>query len=296
MRVTSTGTFASIHQAVTDAAGRAERARNLLASGEKVSKASDSPVDAAALLRVDSNLSAIASYQRNIVDARGWLNTADAALQDAINVLGSAGSLSIAGANSSRDPQQREAIAMEIDALAEQLSADANAKYLGTAVFAGHSTEAVSYDSGTGSWLFTGTTGAVNRQIDASSTMDVSLDGQDVFGFMAGDDVFTVLKDLSAAIRAGDTPAISAAAGRLDARTDAIADALETVGTRTNAVERLANRLDLTTVDLSTARAEIGEMDLTKAVLDVQSTQYAYEAAVAAAGQAGMVSLLDFIR
>lgn len=296
MRVTSSGTFASIHRAVTDAAARAETARNLLSSGEKVSRASDSPVDAAALLRVDADLAATASYQRSIVDSRGWLNTADAALRDSINILGSANSLALASVNSARDTQQREALALEVEALAGQLSANVNASYLGGAVFAGYSSKAVTYDSATATWSFTGTTGDVTRQVDASSTVNVALDGEEVFGFTAGDDVFTVLKDLASAIRAGDANQIATVRGRLDARTDGVAEALETVGTRVNAVDRLANRLDLTTVDLSTARSDIGEVDLTKAILDVQATQSAYEAAVAAAGQAGMVSLLDFIR
>lgn len=296
MRVTSSGTFASIHRAVTDAAARAETARNLLSSGEKVSRASDSPVDAAALLRVDADLAATASYQRSIVDSRGWLNTADAALRDSINILGSANSLALASVNSARDTQQREALALEVEALAGQLSANVNASYLGGAVFAGYSSKAVTYDSSTSTWTFTGTTGDVTRQVDASSTVNVALDGEEVFGFSAGDDVFTVLKDLASAIRTGDANQIATVRGRLDARTDGVAEALETVGTRVNAVDRLANRLDLTTVDLSTARSDIGEVDLTKAILDVQATQSAYEAAVAAAGQAGMVSLLDFIR
>lgn len=296
MRVTSTGTYASVHRAVTDAAARAERARNLLAAGDRVTRASENPVDAAALLRVDASISAITSYQRSITDARGWLNTADAALSDAVNILGSAGSLAIAGANSSRDPQQREAIAMELESLATQLASDANAQYLGTSVFAGHSTKAVTYDAATSSWLFTGTAGNVNRQIDASSVVDVALNGEEVFGYTAGDDVFTVLQDLADAVRSGNVTTISAVGVRLDARVADVADALETVGTRTNAVDRLADRLDLTAVDLQTNRSEIGEVDLTKAVLDVQAAQSAYQAAVAAAGQVGTISLLDFIR
>lgn len=295
MRVTSTGVAATLSAALNAAAERAARANEQLGTGEKVRRVSDSPADASQLLRLDSSLAAVDGYYRNASDANAWLNTIDAALQGTLDVYRRADDLALAAANASRDTGQRKAIADEVRALAEQMGGLVNTTYLGQSVFAGHSTQAVTQDPALGTWSFTGTTGEVLREVDAATVMNVAADGQEVFGFSSGTDVFTALSDLADAIEAGSVSGISAGRGTLGGLTDKAAQALETTGIRARSLDQVRDRLELTTINTERARAEIGEVDLAKAVLEVQSAKTAYEAALAAIAKTSLASLADFL-
>lgn len=300
MRVTHGSQYGSLSKALMAAAVRANQAQEQMATGKKVTRASDAPAEASQLLRLDSQLAAGDTYKRSITDAKAWLASIDDAMQGMHAAMTRADDLALAAMNGSKSPEERQALSQEIRDLRDQIAQEANATHLGQALFAGHSTSAITVVGATPltkTYSFTGTVGSVTRQIDDNTTVDASYDGAELLGFNAGAnlDVFTVLSDLANAVDAGNVASMATARADLQNREADVLTGLETIGSRTLLVERLETRLDDNMVQVQKVRQGIGDIDLAKAYLDVQSTSTAYQAALQAIAKANLPSLADYL-
>lgn len=101
--------------------GRIERATAEISSGLRVTKPSDSPTEAAVVVRTKSELAAIAQLKDNLGAVQAELRTADGALSDAGTVLTRAASLAAQAANFTEDASGREIIRREIEGIIRHL-------------------------------------------------------------------------------------------------------------------------------------------------------------------------------
>jgi flagellar hook-associated protein 3 FlgL len=185
-RVTSTTQMRSAQANLQASAQRLAQLQEQSSSLKTMSRASDDPSRAANALAVRAEQRATVQYTRNADNADGWLTTLDNALGSCTNILTKVRDLAVQGANSgSMTPATREAIAAQIDGLKKDLLKEANATYLGRAVFAGNSdaksafTPEGTYVSGSADGV---TAVAVERRVSADSTIRVDADGGAVFG------------------------------------------------------------------------------------------------------------------
>ena len=297
MRVTPSTMFLTMGQNLQLGIGRVQNAEERLSSGKKINRLSDSPTDAATVLDLAARQRDWSAYTKAADDAVGWLDTQDQALQSASSLLQRARELAISAGNSSLPPQAREGLAAEIEGLRDDLAGVANTTYLGRSVFGGFSPTAVAKDTN-GAWTWSGGSPgeAVNRRVSPEVTVRVNLEGQDVFGFPGGD-VFAVLDDLAADIRAGNTAAVgSGDLAALDGRMAKIFEGLATVGARTNQVEA-ARDTGLQRVDtIKQFRSRLEDADMAETVMDLQLAQNGYQAVLGAVSRLSMPSLVDFLR
>lgn len=295
MRVSEANRFAAAAGGISRAAERLEGAQTALSSGQRIRVPSDDPTGTASAMRLASREADLAAYQRSIDDARAWLGTTDGALQQASNLLRRARDLTLTAGNATRSPTEREAIATELEAIRDQLVTVANTRYAGRSVFGGFQPDAVG--GGPGAWAFTGDGGSVARRVGDDTVVEVSTDGARVFGFAAGDDVFSVLDRLAADIRAGQVDAVVGPdLAALDDRIADVLDALGSVGARGRLLDATeeANARDSDVV--RRARSDITDVDMAEAALALARAETGYQAALAAASRVGVVSLLDFLR
>lgn len=96
---------------------RIQKASAELSSGLRVAKPSDSPADAAVVVRTKAELAAIAQLRDNFGAVQAELRTADGALSDAATVLTRAASLAAQAANFTEDASGREIIRREIEGI-----------------------------------------------------------------------------------------------------------------------------------------------------------------------------------
>ena len=68
------------------------------------------------------------------------------------------------------------------------------------------------------------------------------------------------------------------------------------IGTRYGRVESALTQLNSTTLDHQAALSDIENVDIAKAIVDVQLQQVAYQAALGATAKVIQPSLLDFLR
>ena len=295
-RVTSQTRWSTLRNDMAASSRRVSDSTGQLATGRKIRTVSDAPTDAATVLRLDEHASAIEAYFKQSTDAKGWLETTDTALMAVSNVITEALGVTKAGRNGALNPEARDALGTQLEALSDHLYDLASASHLGRPVFGGFADAAVSKDAA-GVVSFVGDGGQVLRQVSPTLTVPVSVDGAAAFGFTSGDDVFTVLRDAAAAVRAGDDAGAKDALGRLQLRhTDALT-ALHNVGTTRNRVDSATDRGEAMKLSLASARSDLVDIDIPKAVMDMQLAQDGYNAVLGAISRVAQIpSLAELLR
>jgi flagellar hook-associated protein 3 FlgL len=143
---------------------------------------------------------------------------------------------------------------------------------------------------------FVGTPGAeVKRRISDGDVVNVNTDGAAVFGFSAGDDVFSVVTRLAASVRSGNTASINNDAAALDARATDIRASLGDVGARAALVDSVTNRHEDNKLVLSDRLGAIEDVDMNTAAMEFAQANRTYQAVLATVGQTQRVSLIDFL-
>ncbi len=297
MRVTSTTNYINMRQGLESTLSSVADAQTALSTGKRIQKYSDAPTDAVTALRYSSQESDWAAYTHSADDASRWLNTADGTLQSVGTTLQSVKALAVNGINGSLGQPARNALADQVDALRDHLVDLANSKVGTRGLFSGFGDTAVAKNAA-GAWTYAGDSGAVNRQIGPSMKIQVNLPGSDVFGFTAGPgkDLFSTLDKLSADLRSGDVPAMTADQAQLDSRMTDVNRGLGTLGSLETRVSN-QQKLGADAVDqIKQQRSQLSDVDIAEASLKLQQAQTGYQAALAAASRSNLPGLADFLK
>lgn len=272
--------------------GRLSRIQEQLSTGRVLNRPSDSPADTTSAMRIRASLADQQQYARNAQDGLGWLGQIDNALSGMSDQLRRARDLGIQGRSGAIGATSRAALATEVDQIREGLLSSANNSYLGRPVFGGVTAGATAYDPTGG---YAGTPGQVLRVVGDGVVVDVQMAGPDAFG-PDGASVFDQLDALSFALRSGDDAQIQAGIGALNASMDRVISALADVGTRYSRLEQAAQLASDTELGLTTSLSELENVDLPKAMVDLQLQEVAYQAALATTARVLQPSLVDFLR
>jgi flagellar hook-associated protein 3 FlgL len=295
-RVTTSTMHQTVLNGLQTSLGRVSKAQAELASGKRINSYSDAPADASAAMRMKAEEADWTSYAKAADDGTAWLNTQDSALQDASTIMRRVRELVVAAGSSLNDATSREAIASEIDGLQEQMASIANTTFQGQSVFGGFASKTVSQVAG--NWTFSGDTGAVNRRVSPDMIVQVNGNGQQIFGFGAGQtDVFSALKTISADVRAGNLGALTTSDINLvDTTAGYVNSGLTAAGARSNVIETAKTTGMSQIAVLKDQRSTLEDVDVAATALDMQLAQTGYQAALAAAARLSLPTLTDFLR
>ncbi len=108
------------------------------ASGLKYEKPSDEPVDLVRALSYRKSIKEIERYQTSIREGKSFLRTMENAMKNLEDVVIRAKELALKAANDDLNPENRKAIAKEVNGLLEEALALANTKHGSRFVFAGN--------------------------------------------------------------------------------------------------------------------------------------------------------------
>jgi flagellar hook-associated protein 3 FlgL len=242
-------------------------------------------------MRLRSDIERNDQITRNLDDATAWLGTADSALTSTVEQLQRVRDLTIQARNASSDSVARAGIASEIEKLRESLLGLANARYGDRAIFAGTANTGMAYSSD-GSYV--GLTTPVERTIAPGVRVQVNVSGDEVFG-PAGDDLFTALTQIADAVR--NNPAdLDTLAPDLDTRTQQVQMRLAEVGARFARVEAMKNQNSADALTMKKNLSGVEDADLAETMMNLQTEEVAYQAALQATARALQPSLVDFLR
>jgi flagellar hook-associated protein 3 FlgL len=276
------------------------------ASGKEITRPSDDPFDASRAMALRQTLAATKQYQRNAQDAVGWQEATEQALAQITDAVHRARELALQGATDSTDAVSRESIAIELEQVIDGIKQNANATYRGNFLFSGSETDAPPYELGLGDNYLGDEAGlsplqpGVLREIGPGVTMSVNTVGREFLGDgQSGSDgkLLDVLRDAAADLRAGNTDALRGTdLERLDENLDLLLEVRARNGARSNRLESALSRL--AEVEEATVRqlSETEDADMAKTLIELNSQQSAYQAALRAGANLSQGSLMDFLR
>lgn len=252
---------------------------------------SDDPAAAATTLRLHAEQRRTDQYARNIDDGMAWLATADSAIAASTALLARARNLTVQGANDgAMDATAKEAIAVELEGIRDELLAQANTTVLGRSVFAGTSDTAAFDTAG----AFSGLPGAeVVRRVSDQASIRVDTDGAAVFG-TDGDSAFALLDRIIADLRGGVN--IGPRLEEIDQRRSAMLSAQGAVGARQSQMERVKETTLQDSVSLEARRAAVEDVDSVEVLVRLQAQELVYRSALAVTGRVLQPTLMEFLR
>lgn len=296
MRITQQSQTSTIRADLASVSSRLADIQRQVASGRVLERASDDPAAALEALRYRRSLRAYEQFDRNVGDAKMWLSSADSSLESADTRLTRAQDLTIQAENGALGATERLAIATELRSIADEMVGIANTQQFGRPIFGGNTGNNRAFDD---SGTYLGDGGEVRRTVGNGVSYQVNVTGEEAFGVSNTADplngnMFEMLREIADRVEAGSPAAVGLDA--IDGARTRLHDAQATAGARLASLENLEARNGEVTVDMKSALSEAEDVDLSEAILDLKSSEVAYEAALSVTGRILDRSLLDFLR
>jgi flagellar hook-associated protein 3 FlgL len=283
----------SLHANMT----RMSKLQDQATSQKAITRPSDDPTATVQSLQVRAEQRATDQYSRNADNGNGWLTTVDSALGATTDILRRVRDLTVQGANDgSMSVTAREALAIEIEGLRDDLLRQANTAYLGRNVFAGNSDAGAAFVASTVTppVEFTGLPGStVERRIGADTTVRVDADGAAIFG-AGSTSAFALLDNIVSDLRNGVN--VGVRLGEIDDRMGVVVGERADAGVRQAQILQAEETLMKESGSLEARRSGIEDLDLAKVVLDMKVQEVAYQSALAVTARVLQPTLLDFLR
>jgi flagellar hook-associated protein 3 FlgL len=300
-RITNDMAIASTLADINAAQGAMARSQEQLASGHSINAPSDNPYGASQALSLQSALDGLTAYEGDAQDGVSWMNTSSAALASIQSQAQRVRELVLEGGSGLNSPSDLQAIAAEVEQLAEGVKQDANTQYAGQYVFAGTLTATPPYQQGAED-AYQGNGGAIRRALGPGATVNVAVNLAGVLGSgsaAADGKLLDTLRTIANNLREGTPAAVetlrTADLASLDTNLNALTGLQAEAGAVTNqlqlAVARVASLRTTTTAHLS----NVQDADIAKVSIEFSNQQAAFNAALRAGASIVQQSLLEFL-
>ena len=290
-----------------------------MSSQQNINKPSDDPVGLTSLLNLNTTMTADTRYSSNIDSALTETNTTDTVMTNITNLVQRAQELATQAANFTNNQDGRNAIALEIDQIINQVVQLGNTDISGKYIFGGFKTDSPPFTRNGDDVTYNGTpsTEAWQRNTEVSQGTQVSINtnGDSLLGqvqvtaagpplpstFSASSHgLFQTLINLKQDLQAtGDPNQLTEIRNRLDDLTTG----LNTVLSQQSTVGAITNRLTLTQSRLTDRKsvltqqfATIQNIDMPKTVADLNQQQNTFQASLSVTGRLLSTSLLDYLK
>jgi flagellar hook-associated protein 3 FlgL len=313
MRITTSMVQRHVLSDLNGVSARLRESQMKIASNREISRPSDDPFNASRAMALRQELDGTRQHQRNAKDALGWQEATEQALAQIGTALHRARDLVVQGASDAADPVARASIASEIDQLVESIKQNANATYGGNHLFSGTELATAPYlippyaaavtnpdaYQGDEAGLDPAIPGVV-REIGPGVTMTINVVGRELLGDgPAANDggLLDVMRGIAGHLRSGDGAALRGSdLERLDARLDVLLELRAGNGARMNRLDSALGRLAQVEESTLLALSETEDADIAKTIIEFNSQQSAYQAALKAGASIAQGSLMDFLR
>jgi flagellar hook-associated protein 3 FlgL len=305
MRITNNMLINNMVKYIGNNLTRMDKYQSQLATGKKIQVPSDDPVVAARALKLRTDVAEIAQYQRNLKDARSWLEITETALNDIGEIFQRAREL-VVGSDGGENPEDLKATAKEIEQLRRQLISLSNTTYAGRYVFSGYKTDKLFMnDDGTFAIEVNNAIENIKYEIGIGDDININVPGGDLFNngaSITAADIGTTGKfvsdfdELLTALNAADYDAIQAKATAFSENIDNLLRVRADVGARVNRLELTANRMQNDNTNFTKLMSENENVDMTDTIMNLKNEENVYRASLAGGARIIMPSLIDFLR
>jgi flagellar hook-associated protein 3 FlgL len=267
-----------------------------LASGRRVVVPSDDPAAAATLSLNHAQSSQDDQFLQVIGGVSARLQVADSTLGSVVTVLTRAISLGVEGGASTLSQADRNAIAVEIQGVQQQLLSLVNTSFQGTYIFGGTANQAAPFSlnalspSGVG---YNGNNGVNTLTVGASFTITTNLPGSKLFT-TPGADVFQAIQDLTTAVTTNT--GLAAAVAELSKSFQSVTTQRVFYGNALQQLDAQTTSINGQKLQLSQQENAVGGADPTAAASASVNAATARNAALQAANSLLTTSLFNFLK
>lgn len=278
--------------------------QTIIASQKRINKPSDDPIAMGKVLDYRQTLASIDQYQTNIQTGMTRLDVTESTLKlvdELLQVVRAVGQTEAGGTTESR-----QLAADQVKKLYDQILDLANSTQNDNYIFSGYltktepfsrdDTQPTTYDQYTVDYY--GDTGDAEFIVAQNTQVSIDADGQPVFHNAAGGgvNIFDIMRDLIVGLENDDADAITTQSGMIDQARTQINDiraANSSIYYQLEITERHWQNYKPKIQDLM---AQEEEADITKAVVELQSIELAYQTTLATAARIIQPGLVQFLK
>jgi len=268
-----------------------------LASGRSINAPSDNPVGTQSLILNRAAQAVNDTFQQSVGDLQSRMQTADSALNSAENAINQAITLGVQAGNSDLSNAQRQAIALQLQGIQQQLVSTANTSYNGSYLFGGTLVETPPFTLNPAvpaGVTYSGNSSVTSVEIASGESVNVNVPGDQLFLNPAG----SLLGSLNQLITAVQTnTGISAANVSFGQGATQYYAQSVSYGSTLNQLQSTATQLSTAQVQLQTQESSIDGADLAQVTTNFSQAEVAYQTLLEAQGKIlNLPNLLNFIQ
>nr|WP_279382456.1 hypothetical protein [Acanthopleuribacter pedis] len=268
-----------------------------LATGKKVLRGSDDPVNYMRIEETKNQLRQNAAFEKNVEQILQQNQAIETALGSIRDAFDSAREVAVQGTSHLNDDLERETVADEIAEYRELIINRLNTRHEGEYLFSGNLVTTQPFDA-TGT-VYSGNTVITNARINETDTIPTNFIGSEIAYGPTGPgdptDMIEILTNLEAAYRNNDEVAINAELPRLRATSERLNETVAEVGTRNVRLISERDEYGLFEENLKSVLAELEDADLAEEIVGLEQVQNEIQAQLRSQRTLNTQSLLDFL-
>jgi flagellar hook-associated protein 3 FlgL len=263
-----------------------------LSTGKKISKPSDDPVVAMKGMYYRTNLTELEQYKRNLSESYAWMENSEAALDHVQSVMHRARELVVQGSNDTYSPEDRQAMAKEIEQLKHDFVQVANTQVAGKYIFNGTAIDKPRITDANDPSSVSTENSPFEVEVSRGIKLQSNINSENVFN----KDMMEVWNGIQSALETSDTDALKDLMGRFDKAADTISAERSELGARYNRLEMVDNRIGYQEVVATRILSDNEDADIEKVITDLTSQESVHRASLGVGARVIQPSLLDFLR
>lgn len=300
---------------------RLAKYQSQMQSGRKIQNLSDDPVGVVSGLRARERLYHLAQYQRNIGDAKRWLETSETAATEMNKAVTNAYEALIDADTNVKTPEDREKIALVVKAQLEHILSLGNSTTIDKYSFGGFNTTSTPFtkdpaDPTGESWLYNGKplNSMTQADIDAEKSralkfevgyamdINVSVTGPELMIYdSSGPPNKNIINTLQGLYDALTDPTISMQDLQpyitdLQSAQDHLSSVVADFGGRWNRMEMMEDRYSKEELLYTEVMSNFEDADASEAIMNFAMAEMVYNASLQAGAKVIQPTLLDYLR
>ncbi len=306
MKISTSALFDRATQQMTTVQTSLAKTQAQLASGKQIVTASDAPDQAADIQRLQSIINRQDSYAATLGTVQTRLKTEESSLQSVSTLLLRVKEISVQSASATLSPTDRQALAVEMGGLRDQMLSLANAQdSMGNYLFAGSRVSQPAFAADTsGAVTYQGDQTRMTVSVGDQRSVQLNRSGSDAFvrvvrqdstGTKTGVGFFQAIDDLTAAIKNSDQAGMQRGIGEMDSLQSGVTLSLAQVGTDMNVADAQTSVLDDTRLSLKTVLSSVQDLDYAAAITLMNKQMMSLQAAQESFGKITKLSLFNYI-
>ena len=279
---------------------RLDRAQRQVASGLRLTQPSDDPDQVSNLLELRMRREQATATKTNLGRIRAEADTAEQALQSAVERVDRALVLGAEGAGVTQTAETRRSIAEEVRAVLEQIVGLSRSEVEGRFVFSGDGDQQAPYELDMSQTYpvsaYLGTA-ATRQAVDSAGTLfRVSKTAAEIFDDAVDNaSVFRAVNGLRLGLENNDPDAIRTAIADLRRSSDHLNTELAFYGSLQNRIQQATDLASKTEDQLKSEISGIQDADITAAILELNQMRYQQQAALSSKASLPRTSLFDYL-